>query len=179
MEENIEQRKYPVGKFIRPETFDVEKLDVWIAELEALPGWLDALIENLDSHQLETPYRPGGWTIQQVVHHLADSHVNAYVRLKLALTETEPHIKPYKEALWAELNDSKIVPINVSITLLHALHRRWTALLNTMKLEDWQRTYFHPDQKRLVPLWEMTAMYAWHCRHHSEHIRQLRIRNNW
>ena len=179
MEENIEQLKYPVGKFVRPESFSADELQRWIAEIQALPSWMDALIENLDAHQLETPYRPGGWTVQQVVHHVADSHMNAYVRLKLALTEVEPIIKPYKEALWAELADTKTVPVNVSITLLHALHRRWVVVLNSMGSEDWQRCYFHPEQKRLVPLWEVTAMYAWHCRHHSEHIRQLRVRNKW
>lgn len=178
-ETELELLRYPVGRYQKPSDVNAELLKEWVAVLEALPSWMDVVIENLDEHQLQTPYRPGGWTVQQVIHHVADSHINAYVRLKLALTEDNPQIKPYKEALWAELPDSEAVPINVSITLLHALHRRWVNLLQSMSPEDWERTYFHPEQNRNVPLWEMTAMYAWHSRHHMEHIRQLRTRMDW
>ena len=147
--------------------------------LRALPLWLDACIENLDEYQLKTPYREGGWTVQQVVHHIADSHMNAYVRLKLALTEENPTVKPYDEKLWADLADNNIVPINVSTTLVHALHRRTVALLETLAPADWERTYFHPEHNRNFPIWELTAMYAWHSRHHVAHITGLRERMGW
>jgi hypothetical protein len=151
----------------------------WIAAIEVLPRWLDVLIENLDEEQLDVPYRPGGWNTKQVIHHLADSHMNAYVRLKLALTEDNPVVKPYAEALWAEMPDVETVPVNVSITLLHALHRRWGATLRGMEDRDWERTYYHPEHERSVPLWEMVDMYAWHGRHHVEQVRRLRERQGW
>jgi hypothetical protein len=171
--------RYPIGPFTAPEAFVAEDAPVWISAIEALPLWLDAIIENLDAHQLETPYRPGGWTMVQTIHHLADSHMNAFVRLKLALTEERPVIKPYEEARWAETPEIHSVPVNVSITLLHALHRRWVAILQSLEPASWQRSYFHPEQQREVPLWEMTAMYAWHCRHHMEHLRRLKERMGW
>lgn len=179
MEEILEQMRYPIGKFQRPENFDPASKDEWIAAIAALPDWLEACVENLDEANLQTPYRPGGWTVIQTIHHLADSHINAYVRLKLALTEDIPQIKPYEEALWADLPDVNIVPVNVSLTLLHALHKRWVVALKNMKPADWNRAYYHPDQRRNVPLWEMTALYAWHGRHHMEQIRHLRQRMNW
>ena len=179
MQTALEELKYPVGRYQKPVTYAAEDLKEWISVLKALPAWMDACIENLDAHQLETTYREGGWTIQQVVHHVADSHINAYIRLKLALTEDNPAIKPYLEALWAELPDTNSVPVNVSTTLLHALHRRMTTLLEHMQPGDWDRTYFHPEHQRSIPLWEMVAMYAWHSKHHTEHIRRLRERMGW
>jgi hypothetical protein len=179
MPDDLELLKYPVGKYQKPHTYTPELLREWMSILEALPSWLDAVIENLDEQQLQTPYRPGGWTVNQVIHHLADSHMNAYIRIKLALTEDNPTVKPYEEALWAELPDSKAVPVNVSITLLHALHRRWVALLKHMSAEDWDRTYYHPVSKRGFPVWEVVALYAWHSRHHMEHVRGLRERMGW
>jgi hypothetical protein len=179
MEDNMEHLRYPVGRYQVPDVYTTKALNEWITIIEALPSWMDVCIENLDEVHLQTPYRPGGWTVQQVIHHVADSHINAYVRLKLALTEDNPTIKPYQEARWAELADTQIVPVNISVTLLHALHRRWVAVLRNMEPKDWERTYYHPDNKRDYPLWEMTAMYAWHSRHHMEHIRQLRERMNW
>jgi hypothetical protein len=179
MEDNNEQLRYPTGRFQRPAAFTPQLLQEWITTIEVLPRWLDICIENLDEKELQTPYREGGWTVQQVIHHIADSHINAYVRLKLALTEDNPVIKPYKESLWATLRDTEAVPVNISITLLHALHRRWVAILHNMQSADWERTYHHPEQNRDVPMWEMTAMYAWHSRHHTEHIRQLRERMGW
>jgi hypothetical protein len=179
MEDGLEHLRYPVGRYEKPDTFTAKSLNDWITIIEALPSWMDVCIENLNEHQLLTPYRPGGWTVQQVIHHLADSHMNAYIRLKLALTEDNPTVKPYDEALWAELADNRIVPVNISVTLLHALHRRWVAQMRNMEPADWERTYYHPEHKRDFPVWEMTAMYAWHCRHHMEHIRQLRERMNW
>ncbi len=179
MQDQLEQLKYPIGKFVRPEATSPEQRKEQIAIIKALPSWMDACIENLDAAQLEVPYREGGWTIKQVVHHVADSHANAYIRVKLALTEDNPTIKPYKEAEWAKLPDVDAIPVNVSVTMLHAMHRRLVALLESMDDAAWQRTYFHPEQQRNVPLWEVVAMYAWHSKHHTAHIMQLRRRMNW
>ncbi|MBC7423468.1 MAG: putative metal-dependent hydrolase, partial [Ferruginibacter sp.] len=136
-------------------------------------------ILNLDESQLNTPYRPDGWNVKQLVHHVADSHMNAYIRFKLALTENNPTIKPYDEAAWANLIDTQQVPINVSLTLLHALHVRWVALIRGMSTEDWNRTVYHPEQKKEITLWDLLGMYSWHGRHHTAHITNLRQRNNW
>ncbi len=179
MENNLEQLQYPVGRFQRPDTYSPALLKEWITTLRALPSWMDACIENLDEQQLEVPYREGGWNTQQVVHHLADSHMNAYVRVRLALTEDNPTIKPYMEAAWANLPDVAIVPVNVSVTMLHAMHRRLVVLLEQLNPAEWERTYFHPEHQRKVPLWEVAAMYAWHSRHHTEQVRRLRERMNW
>ncbi len=179
MSEELEQLRYPIGRHVRPDSYTTKDLNEWISVLGALPEWLDHCIENLDAAQLETPYRPDGWTVNQVIHHIADSHINAMVRLKLALTEDKPTILPYKEALWANLPDVANTPVNVSITLIHALHRRWVVVLQNLKPEDWLREYYHPEDKEDVPIWVMTSMYAWHSRHHMEHVRQLRERMGW
>lgn len=179
MHDNLEALKYPIGRHQSPDTYDANKLNEWISVLEALPGWLDTCIENLDEAHLQTPYRPGGWTVQQVLHHIADSHMNMYIRLKFALTEDNPTIMPYDENKWALLYDVEATPVNISITLLHALHRRITAVLRNLKDEEWGRTYYHPDNKKTYTLWEMAALYAWHSRHHMEHVRQLRMRMGW
>ncbi|MEO6832052.1 MAG: YfiT family bacillithiol transferase [Chitinophagaceae bacterium] len=179
MQEDLEKLRYPIGKFESPISFNPDEVSTWINTLNALPSWLDVIVENLDAHQLETPYRPGGWTMIQTIQHLADSHMNAFVRFKLALTEDNPTVKPYEEARWAETPEIFSVPVNVSITLLHALHRRWTALLEAFSENDWQRTYYHPEQKKDIPLWSVAAMYAWHSRHHMEQLRELKERMNW
>ncbi len=179
MSADIEELKYPIGRYTKPTGVTPHDIKGWISALKALPLWMDACIENLDVYQLETPYRDGGWTIQQVVHHVADSHMNAYIRLKLALTEDAPTITPYKEELWAEMVDTKITPVNISVTLLHAVHRRMIDILEHMKDEDWERTYYHPQYQKTFPVWEMVALYAWHGRHHTEHIRRLRERMGW
>ncbi len=179
MNENLESLMYPIGRYQRQDGYTPELLKEWITVLKHLPSWMDACIENLDAHQLQTPYREGGWTIQQVVHHVADSHANAYIRLKLALTEDNPTIKPYNENRWALLNDVQDVPVNVSVTMLHTMHIRMVSVMNSMQPTDWERTYFHPEHKRDIPVWEMTAMYAWHSRHHTEHIMRLRERMGW
>ena len=170
--------QYPIGKF-EPQPMQVDLLEAWTNDLRFLPGLLEQSILNLDEAQLQTPYREGGWTIKQVVHHLADSHMHAYVRFKLGLTESHPEIKPYDEAAWAELSDNNLVPLNMSITLLHALHARWTALVEHMELESWQRTVFHPQRQRSFTLWDLLGMYAWHGKHHVAHITALRERMRW
>lgn len=179
MTQDLETLRYPIGKYERKTAYTAQDLKDWIRVLKALPNWMDACIENLDADQLATPYRDGGWTVAQVVHHVADSHVNAYIRLKLALTEDNPTIKPYIEALWAELPDTFKVPVNVSVTMIHTIHIRMVSLLENMSADQWERTYFHPEHKRSIPLWEMVAMYAWHSEHHTAHIRTLRERNGW
>lgn len=179
VDSNLEELMYPIGRFKPGAKLSADNLESWIGGIRSAPLLFDYCIENLDEEQLNTPYRPGGWNVIQVVHHVADSHMNAYVRLKLALTEESPTISPYEEKLWAELPDVVHVPLNVSITLLHALHRRWSTLLDHLKEEDWQRTYYHPANKAQVPIWEMTQMYAWHGAHHAEQILSLRKRMAW
>ncbi len=179
MTDDLELLKYPIGKYQKPAAYSPELLREWMTLIAALPSWMDVVIENLDEQQLQTAYRPGGWTVNQVVHHLADSHMNAYMRFKLAITEDNPQVKPYMEARWAELPDNFSTPVNVSVTLLHALHRRWDALMQGMSDADWQRTFYHPEHKRDIPLWEIAALYAWHGRHHMEQVRSLRNRMNW
>jgi hypothetical protein len=179
MEDILFEIRYPIGRYARVETNDIEAHDSWISAIDILPRFLDACIENLDAAQLQTPYRPGGWTAQQVIHHIADSHMNAYIRMKLALTEEAPVINPYDENLWAVMPDVESVPVNISITLVHALHRRWVAVLRSLTPEQWNRSYYHPEQKAFVALWQMTHLYAWHGRHHVEQIMHLRRRMNW
>ncbi|MGF7232546.1 YfiT family bacillithiol transferase [Arachidicoccus sp.] len=170
--------RYPIGKY-QPQIFSEELKSKWLFDLETLPGDVERAVLNLDEAQLQTPYRDGGWTLHQVVHHLADSHINSYVRFKLALTEDNPTIKTYDEKLWSELGDVKTQPINVSITLLHALHLRWVALLQSLNKEDWNKTIYNPGSKKEMTLWFLLGMYSWHGRHHTAHITELRERMNW
>lgn len=179
MDYSLEELSYPIGRFSIPEEHTGAHINKWINKLEAAPKWYDYTIENLDEAQLNTVYRPGGWTMNQVIHHVADSHMNGYTRLKLALTEDTPIIKPYLEHLWAALPEVSQVPVNVSITLLHSLHRRWAAAWRNMKESDFDRTYFHPEQQRAIPLWESLANYAWHGQHHFEQLNRLRERMQW
>jgi hypothetical protein len=177
--ENLETLSYPIGRFNPPQGYSATDVQQWIAVIAAAPSWYDAVIENLDEAQLRTPYRDGGWDMIQVIHHVADSHMNAYVRLKQTLTEQAPVIKPYNEKAWALLPDIYDVPVNISITLMHALHRRWVATLNGLAEGDWKRTYFHPEQNTHIALWHMTAMYAWHSQHHFRQLLNLRQRKQW
>ncbi|HEY5087879.1 MAG TPA: putative metal-dependent hydrolase [Gemmatimonadaceae bacterium] len=171
--------RYPVGRFSYDGDTSREAIDRAIADIEALPKRLHAAVDGLSDGQLDMPYRDGGWTSRDVVHHVPDSHMNAYVRFKLALTEHAPTIKPYDEAAWARLGDTSGLPIKVSLTLLEALHSRWVALLQSMSDADFERSYIHPEHGRAVPLREVAAMYAWHGRHHTAHILSLRGRNGW
>jgi len=179
-----EDLRYPIGKvenqlFTGKESFSEELKKAAIKEIEFLPQMIENAVLNLDEAQLNTPYRHDGWTVKQVVHHVADSHMNAYIRFKLGLTEDNPTIKPYEEALWANLSDTKNIPINVSLTLLYTLHTRWVEILKNMKDDEWQRTLFHPEHKRTFTLWSLMAVYAWHGKHHTAHITKLRERNGW
>lgn len=166
----MDQLKYPVGKY-EPQPFSEQLLGKWLPDIQTLPMHVEHAIQNLDEAQLDLTYRPGGWTLKQVVHHIADSHMNAYIRFKLALTENNPVIKPYDEAAWAEMDDTKNLPINISITLLFSLHMRWHEILKNISEAQWQRTVFHPEHKKEMTLWYLLGMYAWHGRHHVAHLR--------
>ena len=170
---------YPIGKFAVEGEITAERRAGWIAEIAEVPAQLRAAVKDLTEAQLDTPYRPGGWTVRQVAHHLPDSHLNAYIRFKLALTEDGPTIKPYAEARWAELPDTVGTQVGVSLMLLEALHRRWVVLLKAMDESQWARAFFHPEQKKLLRLDGILAMYAWHGRHHLAHITTLREREGW
>jgi len=174
--------QYPIGKFqwVEPQT-EEQRADhraEHIQTLAKLPAQMRAAVQGLRPDQLDTPYRPEGWTVRQVVHHVPDSHLNAYIRFKLALTEEQPQIKAYKEAEWAKLADSTITPVEVSLQLLAALHSRWVDLLQAMGPSDFERTLYHPERGALT-LEHMLAMYAWHSDHHLAHITALRERMNW
>ena len=170
--------RYPMGKYL-PQPFSHEQKEKWLLDIKFLPEELELSIQNLDVHQLHTPYREGGWTVQQLVHHVADSHANAYIRFKLGLTENNPAIKPYEEKDWAKLNDVEALPINVSLTLLHALHQRWVAAIKDLSEDQWERTVYHPEHKINMSLWYLLGMYAWHGKHHVKHINALRERRGW
>ncbi len=174
---------YPIGKENEQKEFEIEFNEplktTLINDIKNLPSFLEFSIQDLDASQLETPYRPGGWTVHQLVHHIADSHINAYTRFKLGLTEDNPVIKPYNQEAWADLSDTKKMPVNVSVTLLHSLHARWTQILEDITESQWQRTVYHPERKIKITLWELLKSYSWHSRHHVAHINNLRKRMNW
>jgi Mycothiol maleylpyruvate isomerase N-terminal domain. len=169
--------RYPIGKY-EPKPFSETLKLEWLNNLRQLPNELEDAILNLDSAHLKSPYREGGWTIQQLVHHVADSHTNAYIRFKLALTEENVTVKSYEEQLWAELNDVKEIPINVSITLLHALHSRLFAAIKDLSAEQWNRMLNYPGKPAPVSIWFLLGMYAWHGKHHTAHIQEFRKANN-
>lgn len=170
--------RYPVGKFQYQEPFSDQQKRECVDGLAQTPANLRASIAGLSPAQFDTPYRPGGWTVRQVIHHLPDSHVNAYVRCKLALTEDNPTIKPYAEDRWAQLPDTKATPVEVSLALLENLHDRWIRLLGSLTAEEWKRSFQHPEFGPMT-LEKTLAMYAWHGRHHIAHITELRKRMGW
>ncbi|MFZ1053044.1 MAG: putative metal-dependent hydrolase [Candidatus Sulfotelmatobacter sp.] len=170
--------RYPIGKFTYEGPPTEEQRQRYLADIEQTPSKMRAAVKGLSDQQLDTPYRPDGWTVRQVAHHVPDSHLNAYVRFKLALTEEEPTIKPYAEDRWAQLADTQATPVEVSLTLLDSLHTRWIRLLRSLKPEDWKRTFRHPELG-LMPLEKNLALYSWHGRHHVAHITTLRQRNGW
>ena len=175
----MEDPRYPIGRFTFDGKVSPQFRELWIGEIAAAPGALRAAVTDLTPAQLDTAYRDGGWTVRQVVHHVPDSHLNAYTRMKLALTEDEPVIKPYDEARWAELADVQATPIETSLTLLECLHRRWVLLLRSLGPKELSRRFRHPEHNRSIGLDEMLAMYAWHGRHHVAHITSLRSRMGW
>lgn len=170
--------RYPVGKYQMPSDVSPAKRTEAIREIAAAPQKIRSAVAGLTDAQLETPYREGGWTVRQVVHHLADSHMNAYIRWRLALTETEPTIKPYEESAWARLEDAAHAPVEVSLKLLESLHERWVRLLESLKPEEFARTFRHPDHGVRSLDW-MLFLYAWHGNHHSAHVTELRKQKGW
>ncbi len=169
--------QYPIGKY-EPKPYSEQLKMAWLNNIRQLPSQLESAIQNLDSEQLNSPYREGGWTIQQLVHHIADSHMNAYIRFKLALTEENVTVKSYNEKLWAELADVQSVPINISITLLHALHSRLYAAIKDLSVEQWNMTFNYPGKSEPVTIWFLLGMYSWHGNHHVSHILSFREKNN-
>ena len=175
----LEDLRYPVGQFSRPASSIAGIRAAHIQTLRQLPERLRAAVAGLDDHPLDTPYRDGGWTVRQVVHHVADSHANSYIRFKLALTEDWPTIKPYDEAAWAELSDARSLPVNVSLEWIAALHIRWVALLESLGDDDFAKGYVHPAAGGRQTLAQVLALYDWHSRHHTAHITNLRQRMDW
>ena len=170
--------RYPIGPY-EPQPFSDDIKVEWLADIQFLPQAIEHAVQNLDEPQLQTPYRAGGWTVHQLVHHIADSHINAYCRFKLGYTEDHPTIKTYDEKLWASTADVQNLPVNISVTLLYALHHRWHEFLRHFSDSDWQRTIYHPEHQKQFTLWHLLGMYAWHGRHHTAHIAALRERMGW
>jgi hypothetical protein len=174
----MEQLKYPIGKFEKPEIITKDILTKWISDISTFPTRLTDEVNQLTDEQLDTQYRPEGWTIRQVVHHCADSHMNSLTRLKLALTEEQPTIRPYFEERWAELADTIHMPIEPSLKMIAGIHSRWTVLLNNLTDEQFSRILIHPQHGITVKIDENTGYYAWHCNHHLAHITETIKRNN-
>ena len=174
-----EELRYPVGKFTLPNEWDASATHQWRHDIAELPVRVRPAVERLGDVQLDTPYREGGWTVRQTVHHLADSHLNAYCRFRLALTEDSPTIKTYNEAVWAELPDARSLPLAPSLEILDGVHHRLAALFDSLTPELWARTFVHPDRGRTVSVAQNAALYAWHGRHHVAHITSLRRRQGW
>jgi hypothetical protein len=174
----MDDLRYPVGRFRFPDAISARDLESFIGHIAEAPARVRAAVAGLTDAQLDTPYRPGGWTVRQVAHHLPDSHMNSYVRFRLALTEDAPTIKPYDERGWAELADARTMPIEPSLALLESLHARWVPLLRSLSGADWKREFQHPELGP-VRLEQNAALYAWHGRHHVAHITGLRNRMGW
>ncbi len=168
----MQHLKFPVGEFQKPETITNEHIDQWKRDISSFPRRLKKLIEGLRSDQLRWKYRPGGWNILQVVHHCADSHMNSFIRFKLALTEENPTIKPYWENLWAEMPDTVDANIQSSLAILEGLHHRWIIMLNNLKSEDLSREFIHPEHGKHFSIAETIGLYAWHSNHHLAHVEQ-------
>jgi hypothetical protein len=170
--------QYPLGKFTYTSAPTGEQRNQLIDDIQQAPARLRAAVQGLSPQQLDTPYRDGGWTVRQVAHHVPESHMNAYIRFKLALTEDEPTIKPYEQDRWAELPDVKSTPVEVSLAMLDSLHDRWVRVLRAIRPEEWKRTFRHPELG-IVPLEKNLALYSWHGRHHVAHITELRKKMGW
>lgn len=165
-----EALRFPIGRYAIPEEISAQQIAAWVDDIAALPADMQRLAASLSEEQLALPYRPEGWTARQVIHHVPDSHLNAFLRFKLALTEEAPQVKPYAEAEWAKLPDVALTPIGVSLALLDALHQRWVILMRAMSPADWQRTYIHAGYGRTYRLDAVAGLYAWHGRHHLAHL---------
>jgi hypothetical protein len=175
----LQQLRFPIGKFVKPEHISADERAQMIQILDEFPERLRKLTESLSNEQLDTQYRPEGWTVRQVVHHCADSHMNCIIRVKLLLTEDKPVIKPYPEQLFAELHDSKNFPIQPSLQLLEGVHLKLVALLRSCSVSDFARAYIHPQYNQEYTLDQVLALYSWHCNHHYAHIESLLLRKSW
>ncbi|NER17893.1 YfiT family bacillithiol transferase [Spongiivirga citrea] len=179
MTNQLDKLRYPIGQFEAPERYTQEQIDTWVQVLEAFPEKLTALVADLSDKQLNTPYRPGGWTVRQTVHHLADSHHHSYTRFKWTLTEDKPRIKAYFEQDWAELEDARNLPIQISLDYLKAIHAKLVATIKSLSNDQLNRSYIHPEGDVEVNLKKQTGIYAWHSRHHYAHIANLIQREGW
>jgi len=171
---DIEKLKYPIGKYSKPDNVTIEKIEEWKKSIETFPMRLKNETENLSDEELNFRYRPESWTIRQLIHHCADSHMNAVIRFKLALTENNPTVKPYNENAWSELLDTKIAIPAFSIQIIEGLHHRWVLLLQSMSAADFKKTFYHPENKKTVSLEECLAQYAWHAEHHLAQVIQAK-----
>ncbi len=178
-EKTLETLRYPIGRFVSPERITPEQIEDWIRQLEAMPVRYENLVAKLQENQLETPYRPGGWTVRQLVHHVADSHHNSYIRFKWGLTEENPIIKPYDEKGWANLPDSREAPIQLSLDHLRAVHAKLVFLLKSLSRAELKRSFIHPEGEVVTSLEENIGRYAWHGNHHYAHIENLLKREGW
>ena len=170
-QEKLDKLKYPIGHHVKPDLKEWVSMDFWKNSIETLPTVLAELTNNLTEKELTYHYRPQGWNIKQVVHHLADSHMNCFIRFKLALTEDNPTIKPYEEALWAEMEDASTIPIEFSLAIIQGVHGRWAHLLSSMSESDFNKSFLHPENNSSMSLFYATSLYSWHSNHHAEHIR--------
>ncbi|WP_156308357.1 YfiT family bacillithiol transferase [Sphingobacterium endophyticum] len=170
MKDNLEKLRYPIGKFSKPEVISPELLETWINTISKFPEYLKNEVNKLNEKDLENSYREGGWTVRQLIHHCADSHMNSFIRFKLALTEDTPTIKPYKEDKWAILADSILMPIECSIRILEGLHQRWTALLQSLDAKQLKMEFKNPESGKIINIETAIGIYAWHCNHHITHI---------
>ena len=173
----LDHLRYPVGKFVMPEQFTPEQIDHWIADIDHFPMNLKRALEGLSEQHLDVPYRDGGWSIRQIVHHLADSHMNAFLRIRMALTEDNPTVKTYNQDAWGDLVDSRTAPVEWSLLIIEGVHRRWASVLR--RVEDWNAAFFHPDLKRSFRIDQALALYQWHSRHHLAQISEIRQHAGW
>lgn len=171
--------RYPIGEFNPKENYSADDLKSYISSIETFAGRIKDSVNGLNDMQLDTPYRPDGWTIRQVVHHVVDSHVNCYCRIKLALTENNPTIRPYNEADWAELPEAKTAPVEPSLEFLHHLHKKLTIVTKNIMPEQFKRTLYHPESKQQMTIESLLHLYGWHCEHHLAHIVNLKKSKNW
>ncbi len=167
--------QYPIGQFVKPDIIDLNTISLWINDIELFPSKLVYCMSDLNSQHLNLLHRPDGWSIKQIVHHCADSHMNAFIRFKIALTEENPTIKPYYEDRWANLPDSMLDDVETSLSLLTSLHHRWSVLLKNLTEKDLERTFVHPEHGRKISLDENIGMYAWHCNHHLAHVKNAKM----
>jgi hypothetical protein len=177
MSNDLFDLKYPIGKYAPPKIITENHISDWIASIEQLPDKFIKASKSLTQEQLDTPYRPGGWTLRQVIHHVPDSHVNSYIRFKWALTENNPIIKAYEEASWSELKDTKNAPIDVSLDFLQAIHKKLVVLLKSLSPDELKRTFVHPESGNIISLDWNIGLYAWHGEHHLAHLKLVAGKN--